>query len=234
MTERRTVDETRRNLLKGTAAVAVASFSALDIGLSGLVAAAEQGQNQRASSPLAPYTRPMEVHPVFHYAVEPEADINLSDNSVKVNPNFLTRHTVCLGCRSHCGIRVKIDKRTGRIVRIYGNPYDVHSTTTPLPLGTPIEDSFKVFSQNLFSEKKSSDNVLAITDYTATTCARGIAHIQYLYDPYRNLVPLKRRGRGGQGNGGPSPGSSSSMTSPREENSSAMLERTRITGDSTM
>ena len=193
MRETRPVDEKRRDLFKG-AAMAVASFSALDIGLSDIVKAAGQGESQSAATLLEPYTRPTEVHPVFHYAVEPEAEINLSDNSVTVNPNFLTRHTVCLGCRSHCGIRVKIDTRTGRIVRIYGNPYDVHSTTSPLPPETSIQDSFKVFSQNLFSERKRSDKTLAISNYTATTCARGIAHIQYLYDPYRNLVPMKRSG----------------------------------------
>ena len=169
---------------------------------------------------------------MFHYAVEPEVEINLSDNSVTVNPNFLTRHTVCLGCRSHCGIRVKIDTRTGRIVRIYGNPYDVHSTTSPLPPETSIQDSFKVFSQNIFSESKRSDKTLAISNYTATTCARGIAHIQYLYDPYRNLVPMKRSGPRGSGNGSRSLGNNSSMRSLREENSSAMLGRTMSTGDS--
>ena len=84
-------------------------------------------------------------------------------------------------------------------MRIYGNPYDVHSTTSPLPPETSIQDSFKVFSQNLFTESKRSDKTLAISNYTATTCARGIAHIQYLYDPYRNLAPMKRSGPRGSG-----------------------------------
>ena len=88
MRETQPVDEKRRDLFKG-AALAVASFSALDIGLSDIVKAAEQGESQSATD-LAPYTRPAEVHPVFHYAVEPEAEVNLTDNSVIVNPNFLT------------------------------------------------------------------------------------------------------------------------------------------------
>ena len=43
MRETRPVDEKRRDMFKG-AALAVASFSALDIGLSDIVKAAEQGR----------------------------------------------------------------------------------------------------------------------------------------------------------------------------------------------
>jgi len=205
---RETIEPERRSFLKRTvigAPLAVAALSSLDIGLSEMAKGAATPEMLGEAPGMSPYSRPVQVHPIYHYAVEPEAEISLSDNSVKLNPNFITGHTVCLGCRSHCGIRVKIDKRTGRIVRIYGNPYDVHSATKPLPLSTPILDSFKVFSLNLFSAKKASDKTLAIPSYTPSTCAKGIAHLQVLYDPYRNLVPLKRAGPRGSGQWKPIP-----------------------------
>lgn len=84
-------------------------------------------------------------------------------------------YSLCLGCNVRCGIRVRIDSTTGRVIRVEGNPYHPNNTAwNPIPYGTPVKDSLK---------------------YSGKICLKGAnAGIDHVYDPYRVRIPLKRAG----------------------------------------
>lgn len=118
-----------------------------------------------------------------------EASVNLETGEVKVNPDIIIKHSVCMGCYSSCGIRAKIDKATGRITKVMGNPYHPKCAEPALPYESMIEDSFQAFS--LYNEKGHK--------HRATVCARGAAAFEQVYDPLRITTPLKRTGERGSG-----------------------------------
>lgn len=99
------------------------------------------------------------------------------NNNYEINPDYAIRHSVCLQCHSECGIRAKVNIKTGNIERIFGNPYhptnliDYRSTTTPI--------------------SQTADN-------SGTICPRGNTGLQTAYDPYRVTKPLKRTGKRGE------------------------------------
>ena len=39
-----------------------------------------------------------------------------------INPDYCVRHSVCLQCHGECGIRAKVERKTGKLVRLVGNP----------------------------------------------------------------------------------------------------------------
>lgn len=118
----------------------------------------------------------------------PEATINAKTGEVSLNPDILIRHSVCLGCYTGCGNRVKIDKASGKIMRAFGNPYHPISAEPHLQYDTPVKTSYLAFSP---------DHSLGVSH--GTLCARGNSTIQGVYDPYRILMPLKRAGKRGSG-----------------------------------
>lgn len=132
---------------------------------------------------------PPEFAPISGSGQEVEARIDSKTGQVQTNPNILMRHSACLGCYSSCGNRVKIDKRTGKILRVYGNPYNPHNAGPALSYGAPLTESYLAFSTYQGRGHKGR----------ATLCARGNATLDAHYDPYRNLVPLKRTGKRGEG-----------------------------------
>jgi tetrathionate reductase subunit A len=92
-----------------------------------------------------------------------------TDSSVQV------LYSVCQGCHGRCGMRCKVVN--GVLVKIDGNPYNPCNMETHLPYDT---------------------DPAAARLMPATMCAKGLAGIQSLYDPYRLKEPLKRVGpRGG-------------------------------------
>ncbi|CCQ97704.1 Tetrathionate reductase subunit A [[Clostridium] ultunense Esp] len=120
---------------------------------------------------------------------EPEARVDLVTGKVEQNPNYVMRNSVCLGCFSNCGNRLKIDKRTGKIVKVFGNPYHPNSAQEPLPYETPLLEAYLAGSR--YQDK-------GIT-HRATVCPRGNSAFETTYDPQRILVPLKRNGERGSG-----------------------------------
>lgn len=120
---------------------------------------------------------------------QPEASIDLTKGNVKLNPDIAMRNSACLGCYSACGNRVKIDTRSGQILRVSGNPYNPINAGPKLNYDSPLTDAYLAFSGY-------KDMGL---DYRATLCARGNATVQSHYDPMRILVPLKRAGERGAG-----------------------------------
>jgi tetrathionate reductase subunit A len=86
-------------------------------------------------------------------------------------------HSVCLSCDARCGNRAVI--RDGRVKTLFGNPYHPASTMNrPIPYGTSPAGSLRE---------------------SGTLCLKGVSGIQYLYDPYRIRLPLKRTGPRGSG-----------------------------------
>ena len=86
-------------------------------------------------------------------------------------------HSICLSCDARCGNRAIV--RNGELRTLFGNPYHPASTrNNPIAMDTPVSDSLRA---------------------AGTLCLKGVAGIQYLYDPYRLKKPLKRSGPRGSG-----------------------------------
>ncbi len=102
------------------------------------------------------------------------------------NSAFSLRNAVCNGCTSHCGMRVKIDNSTGKVVKASGNPYNPLSTDPWLPYNTPLKESFVLLG-------KETGHT-----YRSTACARGNVVFDRHYDKGRVLTPLKRVGKRGE------------------------------------
>lgn len=119
-----------------------------------------------------------------------EAFIDTKTGKVTPNPEIVMRHSSCLGCYSTCGNRVKIDTKTGKILQVDGNPYNPNNAEPHLPYEAPLTEAYLAFS--LYQGKGNISR--------GTLCARGKATLQSHYDPMRVLVPLKRRGKRGEGN----------------------------------
>ncbi|NPB09667.1 MAG: molybdopterin-dependent oxidoreductase, partial [Thermodesulfobacteria bacterium] len=86
-------------------------------------------------------------------------------------------HTVCLACNTRCGLRVLL--KGNRLLRVDGNPYHPYNKKgSPLPYETPFKESLSV---------------------PASTCAKPQMDNDYLHNPYRLKVPLKRCGPRGSG-----------------------------------
>ncbi|OAG27400.1 molybdopterin-dependent oxidoreductase [Thermodesulfatator autotrophicus] len=85
--------------------------------------------------------------------------------------------TVCLACNARCGLRVWV--RDENIVKVEGNPYHPYNRTgEPISYKTPLKEALKE---------------------TAGICAKPLFDHDYLNNPYRLKVPLKRNGPRGSG-----------------------------------
>ncbi|MEW6622302.1 MAG: hypothetical protein AB1420_04075 [Bacillota bacterium] len=118
-----------------------------------------------------------------------EAVIDVKTGKVSPNPEIIMRHSSCLGCYSVCGNRVKIDAQSGKILQVYGNPYNPNNTEPHLPYEAPLTEAYLAFSLH-----QGRGNLAR-----GTLCARGKATLQSHHDPMRTLVPLKRSGKRGEG-----------------------------------
>jgi tetrathionate reductase subunit A len=86
-------------------------------------------------------------------------------------------HSVCLSCDAKCGNRVIV--RDGKVRNLLGNPYHPASTMNqPIAFDTTVSEGLRS---------------------SGTLCLKGVSGIQYLYDPYRLHLPLKRTGPRGSG-----------------------------------
>lgn len=118
------------------------------------------------------------LHHVYGNSDSPEWLRDPTSGKLKPNPDWILRHTVDQQCHSECGLRVKINRKTGRVERIIGNPYHPHTLIDYAGPDAPL---------------------LTTAASPGTVCARGNAGIQSAYDPYRITVPLKRKGARGSG-----------------------------------
>lgn len=116
-------------------------------------------------------------------APEPEFRIDRK-GKLEVNPAQQVSYTTCLGCTTMCGVRVRIDRASGKVLRVAGNPYSPLSTDPHLPMKASVRDSFVAISGY---QGKGLDG-------RSTACGRGNAVAQQIDSPYRVLTPLKRVG----------------------------------------
>ena len=103
---------------------------------------------------------------------------------LEINTAQQVSYTTCLGCTTMCGVRVRIDRASGKVLRVSGNPYSPLSTDPHLPMKASVRDSFIAISA---LNGKGLDG-------RSTACGRGNAVAQQIDSPYRVLTPLKRVG----------------------------------------
>jgi len=118
----------------------------------------------------------------------PEFSVNPATGALSINPDQQVSYTMCLGCTTLCGVRVRIDKKSGKVLRVAGNPYSPLSADPPLPFQTSIRESF--VSLTSYQEKGLAGR--------STACGRGNGVLEQIESPFRVLAPMKRVGpRGG-------------------------------------
>lgn len=166
------MQNSRRKFLVGSGAlVAAASVAGYNETLSSVVALSDKGTKAKDT--------------IYFNAEKPEYsfvnDVFVPNDDFKVVP------TTCIGCTTQCGVRVKIDKKTDKVVRVLGNPYNLLSTHPWLPYKTTIEESYKTLSQKGNFET-----------YRSNICARGNSVFDKIDAPNRVLKPLKRVGKRGE------------------------------------
>ncbi|MDC8760256.1 molybdopterin dinucleotide binding domain-containing protein [Janthinobacterium fluminis] len=121
-------------------------------------------------------------------SLKPEFSVDPASGKLSVNPEQQVSYTMCMGCTTFCGVRVRIDKPSGKVLRVAGNPYSPMSADPALPYQTPVRDSFVALSR--FKEKGLAGR--------STACGRGNAVLEQMESPFRVLAPMKRVGpRGG-------------------------------------
>jgi len=159
----------RRDILKGGAAAG---------GLAAFVAGfAHTGM--RAAGALAD-DQPKGLH---GRSLEPEMTVG-PDGKLTLNPNQQVSYTMCLGCTTQCGVRVRVDKASGTVLRVAGNPYSPLSADPHLPMSTPVRKSFVNVSRH--EEKGLAGR--------STACGRGNAVLEQMSSPFRVTQPMKRVG----------------------------------------
>ncbi len=123
-------------------------------------------------------------HNLYGAALAPEFRVDPDSGELKLNPDQQVSYTGCLGCTTLCGVRVRIDKTTGKVIRVAGNPFSPLSTEPHLPMKASVKESFIALSR--FQDKGLAGR--------STTCGRGNAALAQIDSPFRVLTPLKRVG----------------------------------------
>ena len=127
------------------------------------------------------------AHATRGNALTPEFRIDPVTGVLSTQPGQVVSPSSCLGCWTQCGVRVRVDTQTNRILRIAGNPYHPLATTQPAPMDTPVREVYAMLG---------GENGL---EGRATACARGSAMLEHQTSPHRVLQPLKRVGKRGEG-----------------------------------
>ena len=181
---------------------AMAAAGALSVAGTGLI-----GRASTALADDAEFPAPTVGQPV-------EAKVDPVTGELTINEDVVVRYSTCLGCYCDCGNRVKIDRETGRVLSVGGNPYHVNSCYPCLPFETPLEDAYRSMSYaNGYGNATHG-----------TICARGQGTWDMYNQPDRITMPLKRAGKRGEGKWKPI---SSSPRSSRAASSSRRSARTR-------
>lgn len=119
----------------------------------------------------------------------PEAWVDPATGAVTPNPQQFIAHVACPGCDVPCGARLRVDRASGRVLRITGNPYHPRSADPPLPAAATLREAIAAMSG--WQERGLAQR--------ATVCARGAVLPPAQDDPARLLSPLKRIGARGGG-----------------------------------
>ena len=125
-------------------------------------------------------------------APAPEFRVDRQGN-LEINPAQQISYTTCLGCTTMCGVLVRIDRASGKVLRVAGNPYSPLSTDPHLPMKASVRESFIAISA--YNGKGLEGR--------STACGRGNAVAAQIDSPYRVLTPLKRVGARNSGQWAP-------------------------------
>lgn len=101
----------RRDFVK--AAGAIGSLTVFGVGYVGTLKGIAKGR-WAADEPR---------NPISGNAPDPEVRIDRETGKVTPNLDQYVGNTVCVGCTSLCGVRVRVDKQIGKVLRVAGNPY---------------------------------------------------------------------------------------------------------------
>ncbi|AFJ46251.1 tetrathionate reductase subunit TtrA [Shimwellia blattae] len=121
---------------------------------------------------------------IFANALEPEGRIQ---GGWQQNPDQAISMTQCFGCWTLCGLRVRVDKKANRVLRIAGNPWHPLSHEAPFDSAMPFAQAMARLGGEGGMPSRS------------TACARGATLAEGLYSPQRILTPMKRAGKRGEG-----------------------------------
>lgn len=173
------MDKSRRRLLQGAAAAGgVAAFAA------GYAEPLEKlGHGLSGSSGEKP------ANNIYGNAHMPEFTVDLASGELVPNPDQRIAFTVCYGCTTKCGVRVRIDNATDKVIRVAGNPYNPLSADEHLDQQIPVREALLGLSR--FNEKGQHNR--------ATACGRGNAAIGQIESEHRVLHVMKRSGPRGSG-----------------------------------
>lgn len=142
-----------------------------------------------AGPALASANSSANLHP---RSLAPEFTRDAKTGAIAVNPAQQVSYTACMGCTTMCGVRVRLDRKSGKVLRVAGNPFSPMSTAAPVPYKASIRESFAAMARD--------PNAVI-----ATACGRGNAVLEQMDSPWRVLSPLKRIGPRGSGRWQPIP-----------------------------
>lgn len=117
-----------------------------------------------------------------------EATVDPKTGAVTPNDDVIVRYSACLGCYSCCGNRVHIDRSTGRIFGVGGNPYNPNNAYPFLDRDEPLEAAYRSMSYAVGGQQ-----------VRGALCGRGNGTWDAYRQPDRITVPLKRAGKRGEG-----------------------------------
>lgn len=153
---------------------ALGAASAVGVGVS--------TQPQAAVAAESEFPAPQKGKPV-------EAKVDPATGDVTVNENVIVRNMSCVGCYESCGNRIKLDRESGRLIGVGGNPYHPKCAYPPLPFEAPLLDEYRSFSYGA-----GMGNALR-----GTICGRGNGSLDAIGQPTRITTPMKRAGKRGDG-----------------------------------
>lgn len=165
-------DIDRRVFLKGLTALGVLGAASAGMEITGRRSLAEEVE-------FPPQTSEMPA----------EAEIDTSTGEVTVNKDVIVRYSSCLGCYSSCGNRLKIDRASGRLLTVGGNPYHPNCAYPYLDFTEPLTEAYLSMS---FANGKGNTT-------RGTLCGRGQGTQDAYSQPDRIKTPLKRSGKRGSG-----------------------------------
>ncbi len=171
------VDTSRRRFMKG--AVAAGGAATFVAGYSDPLAKMAKGVTGSAGE--TPKDR------IHGNSLAPEYRVDLETGELTLNPDQRTAFTICYGCTTQCGVRVRVDNASDRVLRVSGNPYHPLSADDHLPMRTPVSEALRHVSA--YGGQGQVNR--------STACARGNAMMSQLESPFRVDHCLKRVGERG-------------------------------------
>ena len=160
----------RRSFLK--AAGGLGALSIAGVGIAGQV---PKAQAEETAFPEQQNGQPL------------EATVDPVTGKLEVNEDVIVRYSACLGCYSSCGNRLKLDRQTGRLISVGGNPYHPSCAYPFLNFDEPLSEAYQAMG---FAPGKGN-----LT--RGTVCGRGQATQDVYAQPDRITAPLKRAGKRG-------------------------------------